>query len=244
MNPAALPPLPLSEPAHRGFGNQNKQKNNMKNKRRTTPERLGSYLTAAVGIGTLAGTADAAVVNLNVSSISAVNGGVVPGNMASVSLSSLGGVGLTGDLFIMNIYDGYFTGIAGSVSFAVNDVNGYAVPHKFSAGQQIDASANWTSGVDPASVFAYTGSPKSPDFGPGSFMGFRSLNGRYGWLEVTWVGAAEEFYILSGAYEDVAGVGILAGAGAVSAIPEPTSVLGTMGLLASGLMIRRRKLAA
>jgi hypothetical protein len=61
---------------------------------------------------------------------------------------------------------------------------------------------------------------------------------------VTWDSSTDTFEILSGAYEDQVGVAINAGDTGVSAIPEPVSMLSTMGMLASGLLIRRRKLAA
>ena len=60
---------------------------------------------------------------------------------------------------------------------------------------------------------------------------------------MTWNGT-DTFEIISGAFEDQAGVAINAGDTGVSAIPEPMSMLSTMGMLASGLLIRRRKLAA
>jgi hypothetical protein len=44
-------------------------------------------------------------------------------------------------------------------------------------------------------------------------------------------------------FNDTPGASIAAGDG-LTAVPEPASVLSTMGLLASGLMLRRRKLAA
>jgi hypothetical protein len=84
---------------------------------------------------------------------------------------------------------------------------------------------------------AYT----SPNFGAGSFLGFCS-GGQYGWLEVTWNSSTQVFEILGGAFEAVAGVGIEAGA--VAVVPEPASVLGTIGLLAGGAFVRRRKMAA
>jgi hypothetical protein len=215
----------------------------MKNKRSNVGDRLGTYLTAAVGIGTLAGTADAAIVDLDVSTISALNGGVAPGAVRFVNFSTLGGP--SGTIVLYN-YTGYAMGISGKngAKLAV-DGAGNASPHRFTLGQQIDASAQWVAG-DPPNTYRslfYHYYDKSPDFGANSFMGFRSTDNKYGWLEVTWNGSTEEFYIVSGAYED-SGNSIKAGADSISAIPEPASVLSTMGLLASGLMIRRRKLAA
>ena len=72
-------------------------------------------------------------------------------------------------------------------------------------------------------------------------MGFRSANGYYGYLEVTWESATNTFEVLSGAYEDQVGVGILAGA---AAVPEPSTAMLSLGALAAGACIRRRKQAA
>ena len=62
----------------------------------------------------------------------------------------------------------------------------------------------------------------------------------YGWLEVTWSAEEEEFFILSGAYNSTLNAPITAGDAGISAIPEPSSALGTLGVLAAGMMIRRR----
>lgn len=105
----------------------------------------------------------------------------------------------------------------------------------------IDGGANFY-GYNVNSLFLYDGDNTSPNFGSDSFMGFRSSNGHYGWLEVTWDYTTGDFEILGGAFEDVAGVGIEAGA--VAAVPEPASVLGTLGLLSAGAFVRRRKVAA
>jgi hypothetical protein len=82
---------------------------------------------------------------------------------------------------------------------------------------------------------------EAPDFGPGSYIGFRSANNHYGYLEVTWTSATNTFEVLSGAYESQPGVGIRAGA---AAIPEPSSAALSLGALAAGVFVRRRKQAA
>ena len=60
----------------------------------------------------------------------------------------------------------------------------------------------------------------------------------YGWLEVTWETSTRTFEILSGAVNTTLNQGLTAGD--VSAIPEPSAALGTLGVLAAGMMIRRR----
>ena len=111
----------------------------------------------------------------------------------------------------------------------------YASPKNFSSGDLIDVTASF-SAVKAYSIFGLFGAV-SPDFGAGSFMGFRSGNGHYGYLEVTWTSATDTFQILSGAYESVAGVGITAGA---APVPEPSTAVLSLGALAAGAFIRRR----
>ncbi len=65
-------------------------------------------------------------------------------------------------------------------------------------------------------------------------MGFKTAQGNYGWLEVTWAGATDTFQIYSGAYESVANVAILAGDTGTSAVPEPGQVASSLLLLALG----------
>jgi hypothetical protein len=83
-------------------------------------------------------------------------------------------------------------------------------PVIFSAGQTIDSTsaAGFSDGYF-ANFFAggFFGGAK-PSIGAGSFMGFRDNYGRFGYIEVTWDNTTSEFYILSAAYESVAGVGI------------------------------------
>jgi hypothetical protein len=120
----------------------------------------------------------------------------------------------------------------------------YATPTNFSSGATIDGTSSF-SGDAGYTAFRYY-SDVSPAFGAGSYMGFKTDQGNYGWLEVTWDPDAEEFEILSGAYESVAGVAIAAGdtgGGGVSAIPETSSVLGLAGLVAGSAFLRRRKAA-
>ena len=206
--------------------------------------RLGNYLAAAVGVSTLAGTSDAAIVNLDVSPISGPNGGLAPNTYSAAFFTALGAPDLTGFFYVVNGFQG-LTGLAmlqGSIAGQDPTYSGLG-PFNFAAGEVIDENADF-----PANGFYNLfkaesgGSLTSPDFGPGSFIGFRSANGHYGWLEVTWDSTSGIFEILSGAYEDVPGVGIQAGA--VAAVPEPAGALGTLGLLSAGMFLRRRKRAA
>jgi hypothetical protein len=67
-------------------------------------------------------------------------------------------------------------------------------------------------------------------------MGFRTAQNNYGWLEVTWDSASQDFEVFSGAYEDQADVPILAGGPAP--IPEP-GTWAAAALLAGGAAFAR-----
>lgn len=71
-----------------------------------------------------------------------------------------------------------------------------------------------------SSIFKYF-SFESSDFGSGSYIGFKTAQRNYGWLQVTWDGATDTYQIYSGAYESDAGVPITAGATAVAPSPRP-----------------------
>ena len=204
---------------------------------RTKAGQLGSYLTLTVGAGTVAGTVEAAIVNLDIGpsglNIAGVNAGLV--SPASRQVAFPGGGVL--DLLFNSTYQG-LDGESGLL-FAVN--GGDPSPRNFGIGQTIGSSVPTWRGERSKTVFVYE-TALSPAFGSGSFMGFKSANGNYGWLEVTWDSTQREFEILSGAYEDVAGVAIQAGA--VAVVPEPASALGTLGLLSAGMFLRRRQRAA
>ena len=81
----------------------------------------------------------------------------------------------------------------------------------------------------------------APDWGPGSFIGFRarptdtSTNWTYGYFEVTWTNATNTFEVLSGAYESTLNTPIAV------AVPEPTGLaLAGIGALALGAGAIRR----
>ena len=90
------------------------------------------------------------------------------------------------------------------------------------------------------------GTAESADFGAGSYLGFETSQGNYGWIRATWNGT--DFRLYTAAYESVVGTSILAGAGDTAAVPEidPSGLASTMSLVmgsAAMLEQRRRKRA-
>ncbi len=136
-----------------------------------------------------------------------------------------------------------------ALEFALASDN-YASPRQFTSGQSIDSSALWTYSAIENSEFKTTTYPMSPDFGPNTYMGFRSGGGaagyNYGYLEVTWASATQTFTIFGGAYESLRGVGITAGSLVSASVPEPGQVAASL-LLLSGIggyiFLKRRKAA-
>ena len=193
--------------------------------------RLGAYLAAGLGASTVAtSTADAAIVNINIGptgfNIGGINGGVgynylTPRHIPSFPMPGAGILVMANDYFRIGLYGAF------GLNFAFN--GGFASPRNFAFGSSIGASAAFTGGIFFDTSFSsyyynyynnISNDATSPNFGPGSYMGFRTAQGNYGWLEVTWDSASQDFQILSGAYEDQPGVAIAAGA-EVSPIPEP-----------------------
>jgi len=214
--------------------------------------RLGAYFAAGVGASMAAtSTSEAAiqVIDINSFNIGGTNGGLISGDYSIVYNFPV----LNEAMRIFNafVFEGFstttFTGLStysADLAFAIN--GGPASPKNFAFNDPIDeistAPYYWSGST--YSVFR-DGDDVSPNFGPGSYIGLRfgdPLNPNFGWLEVTWNSSANEFQILSGAYEDQGGVAILAGDTGGGPGPEPIPEPGTWAaaaLLAGGAAFMR-----
>lgn len=223
----------------------------------TTAARLGGYLTVSIGAGVLGTSqADAGIVTIDIGptgfNIGGVNAGLAAGAYTQVNNFPFSGGGKIGLLNQTTYYfeDDEFklTGFYGYNGLLM--ANLYAAGGRvtnFSAGTMINGSSGFSPdyGYGSSGTFYYRKNSNaavvSPDFGPGSYVGFTTVGGNFGWLEVTWSSSTREFQIHSGAYESVPGVGIKAGVVPEPALAGPAGVCAlVMGSLAV-LEHRRRK---
>jgi hypothetical protein len=215
----------------------------------TGSARLAAYLATGVG-ASLVGTpdAEAAVVMINLGptglNLLATNGGMSPGSYRLIN--NWLGAG-TGNFIAYNRYvvpPTETTGLSGTggLGFAVSALANVS-PANFGLGASIGSGATFTSNPSFSAFEIYNSSSgnssRSPNFGAGSFMGFRfgsGSNWNYGYLEVTW---STTFQILSGAYESTVNTAIAAGA---TPIPAPSAL--ALLALGGGAFRRARARAA
>ena len=152
------------------------QRRTMKETTRNTPDRLASYLAAAAGIGGLAATAEAAVVQLDVTSISGVNAGLATGESKTASIGSLGsdlGGGFT--LYHQVPAEGKYpvrNGLSATGGAMIATGTSATSPTNFAANALIGTDTPFSSGK--YKTLFVSGSNVSPDFGPDSFMASRA----------------------------------------------------------------------
>ena len=213
-----------------------------------SPARLASYLAAGVGSSMLAtAEVEGAVVMINLTNVGGTNisgscAGMSYGAGGFISISNWLGAG-TGGLDILRNWsyiglDG-FNGLQFALSAFAN-----SSPRNFALNAEIGATATWSSNATRTTFQSpYLGS-RSPDFGPGSFMGFRFGSGstwNYGYIEVLWTGtgtaSASTFQLLSAAYESTPNTPIAAGA-----VPAPSAF--ALLALGGGAFRRARQRAA
>ena len=185
-------------------------------------------LALMAGLTSFAQNAQAELITINIGptgfNIGGTNGGVSNLQFRSITNFPISGNDLT-------LYNNYFgtTGLASSgwIGFATRA--GSATPVNFALNALIGSGSDYDSGAKSAFKFV---ADLSPDFAPGSYMGFKTAQNNYGWLEVTWTASSEQFQILSGAYWSTPNVAILAGGGAAP-IPEP-GTWAAMAIFAGG----------
>ncbi len=187
-------------------------------------------LALMAGLTSFAQNAQAELITINIGptgfNIGGTNGGLSYNNyrqVASFPISS-------NSINVANNFAG-FTGLATALGGGIGFAAGLnlATPVKFALNELIGSGSGYKLGSE---SWFQVHSTVSPDFGAGSYMGFRTAQNNYGWLEVTWTGSSQQFQILSGAYESRPDVAVIAGGGAAP-IPEP-GTWAAMAIFAGG----------
>jgi hypothetical protein len=191
-------------------------------------------LVALLGVGLLGGVSKAAVVNINLTGYTGDNGGAAVGGFAQINPFVLSGT----RLLIFNGFDSLQNfglvvddGIAG---IAATGTDIFAEPIKFTAGATIGGSFTYSSSTSTvfSSILRTVG-----DFGPNSFLGFRTSGGQFGYIEVTWTASTNTFRLISAAYESTPGVAIQT-PGGQAPVPEPASAM-IASLFLGGAALKR-----
>lgn len=187
--------------------------------RRSGRARLEAYLAAGVSSIGLASSASAGVISIDVDAIKGVNAGLSTGGFKDHAFGSgLGTLRLYKDRYYKT---GFFGGAGMEIAYTPYSL---ASPTKFLAGQSINSSFAFTSNYNSTTFRA--GPFVSPDFEANNFVGFRSavVGGYlYGYIEVTWNSASQEFEIFSAAYESELNVAIQTPNSGGGEVPEPAS---------------------
>jgi hypothetical protein len=193
-------------------------------------------LVALLGVGLLGGVSKAAVVDINLTGYTGDNGGAAVGGFAQINPFGPSGT----RLLIFNQYNtgGLYTGLSvgdGSAGIAASGSTFFDTPSKFTAGATIDGSSTYASPFS-ATVFSNPGRSVG-DFGPNSFLGFKTSGGQYGYIEVTWTASTNTFRLISAAYESTPGVAIQT-PGGQAPVPEPASAM-IASLFLGGVALKR-----
>jgi hypothetical protein len=177
---------------------------------------------ALLGASFPGATAKAGVVSIDLTGYTDDNAGATVGGFRQVSPFGVAPTRLS----IFNQFEslGLYTGLTidgGSSSGIAATGTGSAPPLKFGAGATIDGSVFYSQLMSHATfsnpVYGTVG-----DFGPSSYIGFRTGAGQYGYIEVTWVASTSTFRLISAAYESDAGVAIQTPS---APVPEPASAM-------------------
>lgn len=192
-------------------------------KRIRNKNRLGAYLAAGAGSLGMVSSAEAGVISINIGNtgfnIGGTNAGVQPGGYKGVyNFPTTGAV----DFYILNGYFN-FTGFYAKGNIAFSRINPSPTSLKVFGS---DTSIDNTSVFSGLAVFKYN-NDTAPDIGANKYLGFRfgsSGTYNYGYFELTWTSARNEFEIKSAAYESIANTPIFTpSGGGGGAVPEPAS---------------------
>jgi hypothetical protein len=203
--------------------------------------RLGAYLATGVGSIGLGTSADAGVISIDLTGYTADNMGIAPGpGSYPTGRGSISNFAPGSTLLGFNNVYGAYTGLSlqggGDVGILTTTGNGiYDIPINVGAGVSIGPSSGTFEEGYSSTVFK-NGLRSAPDFGPSSFLGFRTVSGQYGYIEVLWTASTNTFKLVSAAYESDAGVAIQTPSGAP--VPEPASGA-VVALLMGGTALRQ-----
>jgi hypothetical protein len=193
-------------------------------------------LFAIVGIGLLGGVSKAGVINIDLTGYTGDNGGAAVGGFAQINPFGPSGT----RLLIFNQYNtsGLYTGLSlgdGTAGIAASGTTFLDTPNMFAGGATIDGAFIFASPFS-ATVFSNPGRTAG-NFGPNSFLGFKTASGQYGYIEVTWTGSTNTFQLISAAYESTPGVAIQT-PGGQAPVPEPASAM-IASLFLGGAALKR-----
>lgn len=228
-----------------------------------SPGQFAGYLSVVLGLGVVGTSADAAIIPIDFSAVPGINGGLAPGASATVPMRDGMGNPLNGpSLLVFNSFDdgyGYvYTGVSvGGYMAALADPGGFARPHIFASNTVVDAQLfldpNLVSVTNSAyakqMVFKFVDQNNSATYtAPDVLNGFIAIafsessdpnSTYYGYLQLNWTGASNQFEILCGAYESSAGTGITMTNCQAAGVPAPNS-LALLALGAAGIGLARR----
>ena len=199
----------------------------------TRRARLGAYLATGVGAIGIGTSAEAGVISIDLTGYTAdnlglANGGFglfyfIPGNTIFAVSSYSGNTGLS----LQSPNGGGILATTGNGVFDTPINNGPGVVVGPSSGSFVGSYL--------PTVFKNSLRTVS-DFGPNSFLGFKTAAGRYGYIEVLWTASTNTFKLVSAAYESDVGVAIQTPSGAP--VPEPASGA-VVALLMGGTALRQ-----
>ena len=199
----------------------------------TRRARLGAYLATGVGAIGLGTSADAGVISLDLTGYTGDNMGLangvfartyfIPGNTIVAFSSYRGNTGLS----LQSVYGGGILATTGN--------GGFDTPINNGPGVVIGPSSGTFEPGYLTTVFKNSLRTVS-DFGPSSFLGFKTNAGQYGYMEVLWTASTNTFKLVSAAYETDVGVAIQTPGGAP--VPEPASGA-VVALLMGGTALRQ-----